>query len=767
MRNRQFYLIAAWALLAVCTLAGERPVLVGVHVRKDGAVPVEETYVLSHTDVRAGDVLDRKAVARDVKRLLKTGKFSFVGAEVDETGEGLVLVYVVRHKLRLDRVEIQGSHRMRTGKIRDLLGLNRGDLVDEAVLAMAARKVEAEYRTEYFSVAQVTPRLDVTDPVTGRATAHFHIDEGGRIRIWRATFQGNTIFSDRMLGKAVLRKKWWHFGRRLRGYRNDPDEIAAGLDIARAMYLKEGYLDVTVRVLGVTPLRKGKLRLDIGVDEGKRYRLGTVSVEGAEAVEVDTLLGIVGLATSDTASLAAVERAASNLREYYGNRGYIRSAVTHRLKPCLDRDDVVDLAFQVSEGHLVRVRNVRIRGNTQTRDKVIRRELLVFPGDDYNVGKIRTSARRLLNLGYFSQVNPVPEPAESPEETDLVFEVEEQKTGQLMLGVGFSSIDNFLMYMEVTQGNFDISGWPFRGGGQKLKVRAQLGDKRTDYEISFVEPWFLDRRLSLGADLFSRELRYLSSDYQQRQQGASVSVSKGLGRFSMVRVKYSLEEIEVFDVGDSASALIKEEEGLRTKSALAVTLRTDMRDSVFIPTRGSHMSVSAHVAGGPLNFDTDLYGVECRAGQYWPLWFGHVLNIRGWAAVVEEYGESDRVPIFDRLFLGGPRSLRGFGYRKAGPKDENGEALGGRSAATANAEYTIPLIEKIRLAFFYDIGNVWEEVYDFDLSSYYSDVGVGIRFDVPGFPIRFDWAWPLENDVYPGDDLSRAPEFQFSLGYAY
>ena len=187
-------------------------------------------------------------------------------------------------------------------------------------------------------------------------------------------------------------------------------------------------------------------------------------------------------------------------------------------------------------------------------------------------------------------------------------------------------------------------------------------------------------------------------------------------------------------------------------------------DSVFVPTRGNHTSLSASVAGGPLGADTDLYEFQARSSQFWPLWFDHVFNLRGWMAVVEEYGDSDRVPIFDRLFLGGARTMRGFKYREVGPKDENGEPIGGKSALYGTAEYTIPLVEKVRFATYYDVGMVWEPAYEYSLSGLNSAAGIGLRLDFPGFPIQLDYAWPLETDEFNDRDSGR---FSFWLGYVY
>jgi outer membrane protein insertion porin family len=190
----------------------------------------------------------------------------------------------------------------------------------------------------------------------------------------------------------------------------------------------------------------------------------------------------------------------------------------------------------------------------------------------------------------------------------------------------------------------------------------------------------------------------------------------------------------------------------------------DTRDNVFVPTRGNRSTASSTVAGGPFGGNTDLYQLQLRTSQYIPLWFDHVFNLRGWASVVEEYGDSDRVPIFDRLFLGGARTIRAFKYRDVGPKDETGEPIGGKSAIYGTAEYSIPVAEKLRLAVFYDTGMVYADAYEFDLGNLNSGVGTGVRLDFPGFPIQLDYSWPLEADEFNDRPSGR---FSFWIGYTY
>ena len=253
--------------------------------------------------------------------------------------------------------------------------------------------------------------------------------------------------------------------------------------------------------------------------------------------------------------------------------------------------------------------------------------------------------------------------------------------------------------------------------------------------------------------------------------GGSLTLGQPLfSDFNRVNWIYGLSDISIDNVETNAAQWIKDEEGGRLKSYGTLELIRDTRNSTFIATRGYRVSASATLAGGLFGGDTDTYQFQLRASQFVPLWFDHVLNLRGWTSTIEEYGDSERVPIFDRLFAGGPRTVRAFKYRKVGPKDESGEPMGGRSVATASVEYTIPVVDKVRLALFYDAGIVWQGIYEEDPDHLQTGDGVfcdgygfGVRFDFQSFPIQLDYAWPLNTDAATPDNS----RFSFSIGYTY
>jgi outer membrane protein insertion porin family len=430
----------------------------------------------------------------------------------------------------------------------------------------------------------------------------------------------------------------------------------------------------------------------------------------------------------------------------------------------------MDLVYQIEEKDKSFIEKIEIKGNVKTKDKVIRRELAVSPGEVFDMVGVKLSQRRLEGLDYFSKVDARPEPTDVPNRKNLVVGVEEKSTGNFTIGAGFSSVDAVVGFAEVTQGNFDLFNPPyFTGGGQKFRLRTQIGTQRQDYQISFEEPWFLDRKLRLGVDLYHRDLGFLSDLYDQTQTGAKLSLSRALGSdFLIGTVSYTIENIGI-DINDrtKTSQTIIDEEGHRMVSKLGASIAYDTRNSSFLPNGGQRTELFTEFAGGPLGADTDYVRVELRSAWYFKgFGDGHVLEVSGRSGVVQNYGSSDRVPLFDRWFLGGMYSLRGFDYREVGPKDTFGEPVGGETYWFGTAEYSLPIIERLRLAFFYDAGMVYSQAFTFSPGNYttgfYNDnVGIGFRLNLPIGPLRLDYGIPITSDPQNGS----SGKFQFGVGY--
>lgn len=702
------------------------------------------------------------SIAVDVTRMKESGRYSYVNARMDEEPGGVVLVYTVAAKLKLRRLEFDGAKKMRNRKVRTKSGLLIGQFADDATFAQASSKIKEAYRDFWYPDTKVTWESNANHEL-GTVDVIFRIKEGRKLGIKKIVFEGNDLVEDKTLRKVIQQKQKWFLSFLTGAGKYKPENVDMDVFAIKSFYMNEGFLDVTVSDPTLDDSNPKRARMVFIINEGQRYRVGKIAVTGMETFEALEIRRGIRLGSGDIAAYRDAEAGSESIRAYYGNRGYIRTSV----RPVFDANadtGTVDIRYVISEGAVGYINAVNITGNERTKDKVIRREIVAYPGEKYNRSRVQTSENRLRNLNYFSAVTSTPEPTGEGDKYDLNVRVQEKPTGQFSAGVGFSSVDSLVGYVELSQGNFDYKTWPPIGAGQKFKIRAQLGTERNDLDISFIEPWFLDKKLSFGVDLYHREARYFSDEYDQKNDGARVSLGKPLSRFTRGTLAYTAEQFDVFDVQDSSSDAIKAEEGKRLKSGLDFTWTRDTRDRFFNPTRGNKTTVTPYFAGGPLGAETDIYGAKVRATQYWPLIGGTVLNVRGQVESVDYFGDSEFVPIFDRLFLGGSYTLRGFEYRDVGPKDVNGEAIGGNSSAFVTVEYTVPIWSKIRMAGFYDAGFVNEDSLDFDTELYNDNWGIGLRLDLPGFPLHLDYAWPITYDEDWHDGKGR---FNFLIGHSF
>jgi len=450
----------------------------------------------------------------------------------------------------------------------------------------------------------------------------------------------------------------------------------------------------------------------------------------------------------------------------------------------------IDLEFHIDDSQKSYVQKIDIRGNLKTKDKVIRRELAINPGDVLDMVRVKISKQRLEGLQYFDKVEMRPEPTDPPipGSKNLVLNVSEQNTGNFTLGAGFSTVDSLVGYAEVSQNNFDLFHPPyFTGGGEKMRVRVQMGTQRQDYEISFVEPWFLDRKLSLGVDLYRHQLDFESPNniYNETRTGAKISLTRALGSdFLIGSVHYTLEDVGIsLNSGfhdwlytppiwtpRTAPQAILNESGDHLYQRIGGSLAYDTRNSSQLPNHGQRSELSGEVSSG----DTSFYKVELTSAWYFPgLFKGHVIEVGGRAGIADSLEGGD-VPFYDRYYLGGMYSLRGFKFRNISPREPFDptaqnvptEPIGGDSYWFGSLEYSVPIFEKdggvgLRFAMFYDIGAVSASAYSFQ-STYSDNWGLGMRLNIPHLgPLRLDYGIPITHDQYNSD----SGQFQFGVGY--
>jgi outer membrane protein insertion porin family len=764
------------SLFIVLNLFAQRnPVIQKIEYENVGNGVINEEYIKAYTATRVGDNFDRITVARDLKALIATKLFSNVEIKTTVVGSEIIITYYLTNKYRLSgQPTIKGNKKFSKRKIRKQLELSQEDLIDDQTMANLALKIEREYKKSHYPNAEVSWDIKVVNEEENTASVVVKIAERSKEYVKHIYFEGNTDISDNELDKVIHFPVWWNPVDWFRKVTPGALELDAYRQMIKEQFLNKGYLDVIVSPGLIGRTDKYKLTVTYQIQEGALYRFGDISIEGVTTFPLSAFERSVIAHKGNPASVAIAKNTKSNIQDYYGQRGYLNTSVRPLYTPSIT-NHIVDIEYNVKEGYLTKINDIIITGNLRTKDKVIRRELLVNPGDIYNTVKLRTSENRLRNLGFFDLVSSTPRATDIPDEQDLVIKVREQKTGNIMLGAGFSSIDKITGFIEFSQGNFDIFNWPnFTGGGQKLKIKLQLGTERNEFNISFVEPWFLDRKLSFGTDIAWLDYEY--DEYTLERAGISFSLSKPL--FGPARIIFTLgfqdedisntDEDEYWYVDDiDESYFFKDQNYFR--STFGINILYDTRNHPFTPTRGDRIKLFAKYSGGVIGGDIDTYRLGLEYRKYIPLWLGHVLSLKVKGEVVDSFdGPDDEIPLSDRLYTGGGRSIRGYKYRQVGPKvrrpqygeAEDIEAIGGCTSALFSAEYIVPLVNGLKLGLFYDIGNVWYDPFDMN-SDLASSVGIGLRLDMPGFPIRIDYAVPLQKD----NELTEEEEWNFWIGY--
>jgi outer membrane protein insertion porin family len=775
-----------WAAVAVCAATlvwGAENTVKEVRVRTIDQFGTDASDVLSYCSVKAGAEVSQEALSKDVRALLDTGRFGYAGVELEKVADGYNVIYVVKRRYRFQEpLAIKGADFFSETKIRKLAELNSGDYIDEPLLTTKAAKIRDEYVKKFFPGVKIGTEIQPIEGSAGFANVTFTIEEGERTKIRAYRFTNNPSVPEVELRSSFGQRPWYD----PRGWFSDTPVSQQDLEDARQLaediYKNHGFLDA--KVAFPVPEKVGKEKVDMVFDvtEGDVYTVESTAVRGVKLFpEHEVQAASARLRTDMVAGQKEIEDAAKDVRDYYGSRGYVDTSVRVIKEPIAGKPGRMAITFEVREGELVYIRNIVIRGNNKTKDKVIRREILVSPGEIMNEVRVQTSENRLKNLGYFSNVRHVTEQGEG-NKRDLVYEVEEQRTGNFMVGAGFSSEDGVVGFVEVTQSNFDILNWgDFTGAGQKARLGVEAGTRRQTAEVSWTEPWFLDRPLALTVELYRRMRWY--DEYDEIRTGGSVGLSYPV-KLGRVGARYTLELVQMDDVDDglwytedglsstpstwggTANQYFQYQEdqyGDNLDSVLRLYWAHDTRDKAFVPTRGYQTTVFGEASEGAIG-DNEFYRMGVNYKHWFSMpWFKHVLSLRGRLETVDAY--SGELPIYERLFLGGPRTIRGVEYRDVGPKlfDYSGDhaTVGGQTLSLVTAEYTIPVFKAVRFATFMDAGALGEDAFDPQLGDLCVSFGVGLRIDIPGFPIRFDFAKAVvEDDSYTDDEF-----FSFAIGF--
>ena len=718
----------------------------------EGNERIEAETVRSYMAIGPGDAYDSDAVNESLKSLFDTGLF----ADVAIRREGNALVVRVVENPIINRVAFEGNDDIADDELEAEIQLQPRVVYTRPRVQSDLQRLTEIYRRSGRFAVSVEPK--VIQLPQNRVDLVFEIDEGPVTEVEVINFVGNTRFSDSALRDEIqtVENAWYRFATSADTY--DPDRLTFDRELLRRFYLSNGYVDFRVisAVAELMPDRSGFI-VTFSLEEGERYRVAAIDIQSQlRDLAPDDLRPVVEMEEGDWYDADEVEDTLVALTEAVGSRGYAFVDVSPQVEPNREAR-TVDVTFDIDEGPRVYVERIEITGNARTLDEVIRREFRLAEGDAYNTALIRRSRQRITNLGFFSRVDIETSEGSAPDRTILTVDVSEVPTGELSFGAGVSSAEGVLGDIAIRERNL-------LGKGQELRLGLTVSESRQEIDLSFTEPYFLDRDVAAGFDIFQRSVDLQDeSSFDRETVGFTTRAGYPLAERLRHTVSYTLRNDEVSDVSPSTSRFIREQEGETTTSAVAHRLEYDLRDSRIDPTDGYFVRFGQEFAG--VGGDASFLKHTLTYGHFYSVADGWVLSAlaRGGHVV----GIDDDVRIVDRFFLGG-RRLRGFEPSGVGPRDsETGDALGGNMFYSLTGELGFPLglpdELNLRGAVFSDVGTL-TTIDDsgpelVDESAPRLSVGVGINFRSPLGPIRLDFARAVIKE-----DFDRTESFRFSFG---
>ncbi len=777
-----FFLLGLAILWAQVSPEGKR--ITDIEIQLIGPKTLGESFILQNLQIEKGNTYEATAIDKSIRNLISTGSVEdvrvFLNAKKSDADE-VALTFKVWTKARIGKILFEGNKKLSSRKLENMISLKEGDLLDESILKEDQNLISEKYLEKGYWNSSVDVSVDRGNgevPVNIR----YKIVEGEKRTISKILFSGNEALDSKKLLKVMETAPWrfWRFWSKRSKYR--PEILEDDLEKLRDNYRNEGFLDARIEEssVKVNPIGKSSIELIIGVEEGKRSYFGKQKIIGNVSISTEDLMSSTGrddkpkIETGEPYSPTLLSEERNRLRKKYGEKGYLDARVRAIRTPNLETNQI-DLRFEITENSKFTVNSIKVRGNEKTKSIAIIRELALAPGETFDLLRMETSEARLRNTRFFEKVTLDDEPiaSQDPElqntRRNLVVDVKEGRTGHVSFGVGFSTLEKAMMFAEFRQGNFDIMKWrsPHRlqGDGQKFRLRLKLGSRSNEVRLAIEEPWFLNRRVAAGFEVFREKSDYYSSYYNEMRAGFEVYFRKRLFELVEGRTFYSFEDVVIDDVSTSAPSFIREED--LTISKVGLTLSRDTRDSILFPSEGSIVSLRKEFAGGIFGGDAEYGRIELQGAHFFQTFdpLEQVLSVSGRTGTLGRFnGEDADVPFFEKFFLGGPYNLRGWDYRDAGVNPTVNEPEGGNSYSYASLEYTFKVADPLRLALFYDGGFL--RAGDFKLApgsgheGWHDNWGFGVRIMVMGMPLRLDLGFPITDP----SDTGGSPQFHFSGG---
>ncbi|MGA1846429.1 outer membrane protein assembly factor BamA [Deferribacter abyssi] len=741
---KRFALILFVYLFSFTVYAGVK--IDKVEVKGNHRIPLS---TIIEKSVKPGENFDLKKIDESVKQLYETGLFLDIKVDLTVKDEKVVLTYIVKEKPFINKIYFEGNDEIKEDTLKELLVIHEGDPFDKRKIEQSIAEIRKKYEDENFYNVKVS--YDIEERKDNSIDLIFTIDEGKEAKVVKINFYGNKVFKDKELKKVIETDEKGFFSWLTGSGKLKREELELDRERIRAKYLNNGYMRVKVAEPEVKLNNdKTEITVTFRIHEGKPYKVKKIVFEGNVHIKDIDLRKRLSLKEGELFSSEKFRHDIDSLTDAFTEIGYAFANVDPNTI-LNDEKQTVNIVYKIEENVLVRINEIIINGNTKTRDRVIRREFDIHEGEIYNSKKIKASKRHVENTGYFEEVSLVEDPV-AQDKVDLKLDVREKPTGMFTLGAGYSTLDGFVGTVQVSQQNLF-------GLGYKLSLKSEFSAKRTDYTLSFTNPWLFDRPITFGFDLYNLKRSYF--EYTKKSLGGALRLGHSVIKrklYAYYRLAY--DKIDIYDIDDAASDYIKEQAGKTVTISFTPSLVWNTLDNPFDPTKGNKSRVFVKYAGGVLGGDNNFVKTGIETAQYFPLIWKFVGMLHGEIGYVKSLN-GDPIPIDERYRLGGMYSVRGFKYGDISPKDETGYDYGGDKYVLFNAEVTFPLSEaaKLKGVVFFDAGQVYDNGEDYFSYDLRRSIGFGFRWFSPIGPLRLEYGRKL--DRKEGESLDR---WDFSIG---
>ncbi|MBN2705788.1 MAG: outer membrane protein assembly factor BamA [Deltaproteobacteria bacterium] len=699
---------------------------------------------------RAGQPLSLATLNRDLKAIFDLGFFDNLLVNLTPVGDQVEVGIIVAEKPTIAAIIIKGNDKIKRKELLKEITLHTFNVLNQDRLQESLEKIKNLYHEKGFYSVEIKTR---TVPAgKNRIQIVFLVDEGPKCYVKKIRFHGNDHFSSWTLKRQLQTKtynlflSWITEAGILK-----KDQLENDAKLLKSFYLSKGFVQVRVGKPEITLDENRKwIYLDYQINEGEVFTMGKVEIVDPEGEEELTanLIKILKGKSGETFSNLNLQSDIETLSTFFADRGFAYVDIDPRTR--VDDEKLkVDVSYHVNRGDKFLFGRINIAGNTRTRDKVIRRELRFAEGDLFSASALKRSRERLNNTQFFSEAD-IQTAQQDNQSIDVNVKVVEASTGAFSVGLGYSTVDSIIGIANISQKNW-------LGRGLDATFNVELSGSRQFYNIGLTDPYFLDMNMSAGINIYDEEYEY--DAYDTEQQGIRFHFGKPIDEYTSWSAGYRWEKVKIFNISDTASDYIRDEEGTTTTSQVYLSLIRDRRDNYLFPTRGYRLKGTVVFAGGPLGFDNDFYKVILEGHKFYPFKWDSAFHLWGLLGYADGYG-GQKLPLYERFYVGGLKTLRGFDFGEAGPEDENGDVIGGTKELILSAEWIFPLLKDMGLkgVLFYDAGKAFddEESLSFDLRH---SVGFGIRWKSPMGPLRIEWGINLS----PEDD-EKSSVWDFSVG---